>query len=125
MNRFNQAFQKAEQQLDHARQRWQARSATEKAIVDDGFMTPFVLCCVLLIWAVELTANLRNGITGWIDLSHLFVIGSLELLLGGYLFFAVLRKWTLRRQLVRAEKTYHFLKSQRAVEPTRDTRDPS
>ncbi len=116
MNDPDGALKNAEERLNELRRRWEQRSATEKALVDEGPMTPFVLCCVVLIWAVELTANLRNGITGWIDLSHLLIIGSLELFLGGYLVLALLRKWSIGRRLRRAEQRYRSLINQKTNE---------
>ena len=115
---MDQAVKDAEQELANARQLWEKRSGLEKTVTDDGLMTPFMVCGLLLIWAVELIFNLRTGITDWVDVSHLLIVGTLEIVLGGFLLFAFLRKWTLARRLARAEKTYRALEGQNTGDAT-------
>jgi hypothetical protein len=81
---------------------WNSRSAGERMLLDEGPMTIIVVLVVLLLWGVELFANIRSGVQGWSAVMHLIVIGSLEVFIAGYLVRAVVRKVYLRFRLSQA-----------------------
>lgn len=78
---------------------WNSRSAGERLLLDEGPMTIIVVLVMLVLWGVELFANIRSGVQGWPAIMHLIVIGSLECFIAGYLARAVIRKAYLRFKL--------------------------
>ncbi|UCH81002.1 MAG: hypothetical protein JSW20_14905 [Nitrospiraceae bacterium] len=78
---------------------WNRRSAGERLLLDEGPMTIIIVLVVLVLWGVELFANMRSGVQGWSAVFHLVVIGSLEVFIAGYLVRAVVRKAYLRFKL--------------------------
>ena len=78
-----------------------SRPAVEKALFDDRpIATLFMLVLVAGIFAVELVANARYG-GDWISVTHLAVIGSLELLTVYGLCLGLRRcwwRWRLKRR---------------------------
>ncbi len=78
-----------------------SRPALEKALFDDRpIATMVMLALVAGIFAMELVANARNG-GGWISMTHLAVIGILELLTLYGLWLGLRRclwRWRLTRR---------------------------
>ena len=67
------------------------RSAIERTLLDEGPMGYVALVGTMLIWALELFFNLRQG-SGWVYWAHLLAVGPLWLLFTGFFVYALVRK---------------------------------
>ena len=69
-----------------------SRSAIERTLLDEGPMGYVALVGTILIWALELSLNLRQG-SGWVYWAHLLAVGPLWLLFTGFFVYALVRKF--------------------------------
>ncbi len=61
-------------------------------LLDEGPTGYIAFLVVIAIWGLELFMNLRQG-SGWTYWAHLILVGPLWLLVSGYFFYALTRKF--------------------------------